>query len=108
MAGLTVAGFGVSCLPVDYFYSLVQQKKLIVAQTTKPTPRSQSCSMYLKNMYSALYQEIAELAREGCNFAVPYGPELKTFSVLDIGQEIECPILGRVGEEVIGCGCSDG
>lgn len=73
MAGLTVAGFGVSCLPVDYFYSLVQQRKLIVAQTTKPTPQSQYCSMYLKNMNSALYQEIAELARQCCNFAVPYG-----------------------------------
>src|SRR3546814_9431958 len=73
MAGLTVAGCGVSCLPEDYFYSLVQQKKLIVAQTTKPTPRSQYCSMYLTTMTTALYQEIAELARECCKFAVPYG-----------------------------------
>lgn len=73
MAGLTVAGFGVSCLPLDYFYSLVQQRKLIVAQTTKPMPQSQYCSMYMKNMNSVLYQEIADLAREYCNFAVPYG-----------------------------------
>jgi len=73
MAGLTVAGFGVSCLPLDYFYSLVQQRKLIVAQTTKPMPQSQYCSMYLKNSNSVLYQEIADLAREHCNFAVPYG-----------------------------------
>src|SRR3546814_7691482 len=86
MAGLTVAGFGVSCLPVDYFYSLVQQKKLIVTQTTNPTPRSQYCSMYLKNMNSALYQEIAELARESSNYAVPYGTAVTTCSVLDIGQ----------------------
>lgn len=78
MTGLTVAGFGVSCLPLDYFYSLVQQKKLIVAQTTKPMARSEYCSMYMKNTNSALYQEIAELARECCNFAVPYGSAVTT------------------------------
>lgn len=73
MAGLTVAGFGVACLPTDYFHNLVREKKLIVAQTTKPTPQSLYCSMYMKNMNSMLYQEIAHLARECCNFAIPYG-----------------------------------
>lgn len=73
MAGLTVAGFGVSCLPTGYFHSLAQQKKLIIAQTSKPSPQSQYSSMYMKNMNSALYQEIAGLARDSCNFAVPYG-----------------------------------
>lgn len=73
MVGLTVAGFGVCCIPIDYFYGLVQSRKLIVAQTTKPPPQSEYCAMYLKTANNMLYREVAEIARSVCNFSAPYG-----------------------------------
>jgi DNA-binding transcriptional LysR family regulator len=34
MAGLTAAGFGVSCLPRDYFADMVSKKQLVIARTS--------------------------------------------------------------------------
>ncbi|AHG62949.1 LysR family transcriptional regulator [Advenella mimigardefordensis] len=73
MAGLTVAGFGICCLPIDYFHPLVTSRKLAVMKTSKAPPRSLYCAMYAKNANAMLYKEVATLARDVCNFSIPYG-----------------------------------
>ncbi|MFT0546318.1 LysR family transcriptional regulator [Allopusillimonas ginsengisoli] len=73
MVGLTVAGFGVSCVPINYFRNLVRAGKLVVVQTSKPLPESTYCAMYAKDANSVFYGEIVEIARAVCNFSVPYG-----------------------------------
>ncbi len=73
MVGLTVAGFGISCVPIDYFRNLVQVGKLVVVRTSVPLPVSTYCAMYARDANSVFYGEIVELARASCNFSVPYG-----------------------------------
>jgi len=73
MAGLTVAGFGICCLPIDYFYPLVTSRKLSILKTTKAPPKSLYCAMYAKNANAMLYKEVAMLAKDVCNFGIPYG-----------------------------------
>ena len=73
MAGLTVAGFGICCLPIDYFYPLVTSRKLAILKTTKAPPKSLYCAMYAKNANAMLYKEVAMLAKDVCNFGIPYG-----------------------------------
>ncbi len=73
MAGLTVAGFGICCLPIDYFYPLVTSRKLTILKTSKPAPKSLYSAMYAKNANAMLYKEVATLAKDVCNFGIPYG-----------------------------------
>jgi len=76
MAGLTVAGFGICCLPIDYFRPLVTSRKLVVMKTSKAPPKSLYCAMYAKNANAMLYKEVAMLARDVCNFGIAYGSGL--------------------------------
>lgn len=73
MVGMAVAGFGVACMPEDYFSELFASRKLIVARTTKAMPSSLYCAMYAKQSNTMFYQEIARIAREVCDFSQPYG-----------------------------------
>lgn len=73
MAGMVVAGFGVACMPKDYFSALFASRKLVVARTTKAAPSSMYCAMYAKQSNIMFYQEIARIAREVCDFSQPYG-----------------------------------
>lgn len=73
MVGMVVAGFGVACVPEDYFAGLFSSRKLVVARTTKPMPSSLYCAMYTKQSNVMFYQEIARIAREVSDFSQPYG-----------------------------------
>lgn len=73
MAGMVVAGFGVACMPENYFSELFATRKLVVARSTKAMPSSLYCAMYAKQSNSMFYQEIARIAREVADFSQPYG-----------------------------------
>lgn len=73
MVGLTVAGVGVSCIPVDYFADVIRRKRLVVMRVTKPMPASVYCIMYRRQANSMLHSEIAKIARAVCDFGRPYG-----------------------------------
>lgn len=73
MVGMAVAGFGVACMPEDYFSALFTSRKLVVARTTKAMPSSMYCAMYAKQSNQMFYQEIARIAREVSDFSQPYG-----------------------------------
>ncbi len=73
MVGLTVAGFGVSCVPIDYFRNLIDAGTLLVLKTTKALPESVYCAMHMKDDNDFFYDEVADLARKTCDFSRPYG-----------------------------------
>ena len=70
MAGLTAAGFGVSCLPRDYFADMVNTRQLVIARTSVAPPQSVYCAMYRRDADAAFCQNVAELAESCCNFSV--------------------------------------
>ena len=69
MAGLTAAGFGVSCLPRDYFADMVNTRQLVIARTSVAPPQSVYCAMYRRDADAAFCQNVAELAESCCNFS---------------------------------------
>lgn len=73
MVGMTIAGFGVSCVPIDYFADLIRRRRLVALRTTKPIPSSQYNIMYQRQTNEMLYTEIVRIARGACNFGMPYG-----------------------------------
>lgn len=73
MVGMAVAGFGVTCMPEDYFADLFASRKLVALRTTKTTPSSLYCAMYAKQSNTMFYQEIARIARDVSDFSQPYG-----------------------------------
>ncbi|ANN79673.1 LysR family transcriptional regulator [Bordetella flabilis] len=73
MVGMTVAGFGVACIPTAFFSDLIKSRKLILARATKPMPSSLYCAMYAKQSNTMFYREIARIARDVCDFSRPYG-----------------------------------
>jgi len=73
MAGMAVAGFGIACVPKDFFSELFTSRKLIPIKTTKAWPTSMYCAMYLKQSNSMFYEEIARIARDVADFSKPYG-----------------------------------
>jgi DNA-binding transcriptional LysR family regulator len=73
MVGMTVAGFGVACIPTAFFSDLIKSRKLVLARATKPMPSSLYCAMYAKQSNTMFYREIARIARDVCDFSRPYG-----------------------------------
>ena len=69
MVGLTVAGFGVSCLPRDYFSDLFQRRELVPMRTTRPMPAPLYSAMYRRQSNEVFYSEVAEIARSVCDFS---------------------------------------
>ncbi|WYX27055.1 LysR substrate-binding domain-containing protein [Achromobacter xylosoxidans] len=69
MAGLTAAGFGVSCLPRDYFAEMVSARQLVIARTSTAAPQSVYCAMYRKGADDAFCESVAEVARSCCDFS---------------------------------------
>ena len=73
MIGLTVAGFGIACIPTAFTADLVSKRKLVLARTTKPNPTSMYCAMVPKRVNEALYREVATIARGVCDYSSLYG-----------------------------------
>jgi DNA-binding transcriptional LysR family regulator len=69
MAGLTAAGFGVSCLPRDYFADMVSARQLVIARTTLAPPQSVYCAMFRRDADVAFCESVAELAESCCEFS---------------------------------------
>lgn len=76
MVGLTVAGFGVACLPTEYFSDLFQQRHLIPMRTSKPLPAPLYSIMYHRQSNEMFYAEIAAIARSVCDYSRPFGNNL--------------------------------
>lgn len=72
LLGLTVAGLGVSYLPTDCFRYLADERKLEVIPTETMLPSVPYVAMYRKDRPHSLIHEIAELARECCDFRNNY------------------------------------
>lgn len=71
MIGLAVAGFGVTCVPSEYFSDLIKNRTLVLARTSKPAPAALYYAMYTRQSNAMLYQEIARIARGVCDFSRP-------------------------------------
>jgi len=69
IAGLTAAGFGVSCLPHDYFSGWIKSRRLLVMRTRIAPPRSVYRAAYRRDADSAFYHDLATLAQRCCNFS---------------------------------------
>lgn len=69
MAGLAVAGFGVCCLPEDYFNYLIQSGQLAMMRTDKPAPQSTYYALFRRDVDIRLSQAIAEIAAEVVDFS---------------------------------------
>ncbi len=70
MAGLTAAGFGVSCLPRDYFAEMVSTRQLVIARTSVAPPQSVYSAMFRRDADVAFCESVAELAESCCEFSV--------------------------------------
>ncbi|WP_442594008.1 LysR family transcriptional regulator [Parapusillimonas sp. JC17] len=78
MAGLAAAGFGICCLPREYFSDMVRQKQLVLLKTTVPAPSTLYCAAYRREAGSIFYESVAQLAKDCCDFSkargqTPYG-----------------------------------
>jgi len=73
MAGLTAAGFGISCLPRDYFSGMVSTRQLVIARTSVAPPHSLYCAMYPRNADSGFCAQVAQLAQGCCDFSATLG-----------------------------------
>lgn len=71
MAGLTAAGFGVSCLPRDYFADMIRNRQLEIVRTSIAAPQSMYSAMFRHEASSAFYESVARLAHECCDFGEP-------------------------------------
>jgi DNA-binding transcriptional LysR family regulator len=69
MAGLTAAGFGISCLPRDYFAGMVSARQLVIARTSTAPPQSLYCAMFRPQADVAFCESVASLARSCCDFS---------------------------------------
>jgi len=69
MAGLTAAGFGVSCFPREYFADMVRSRQLEIVRTSIVPPQSMYCAMFRREASSAFYENVAKLAHECCDFS---------------------------------------
>jgi len=69
MAGLTAAGFGISCLPRDYFSDMLGNRQLVVARTSTAPPQSTYCAMFRRDADAGFYQTLAEIAQQCCDFS---------------------------------------
>ena len=78
MAGMAAAGFGVCCLPREYFSYMVRNGQLALLRTAAPVATSQYHTLFRPEADSFLYQSIADLAAECCDFSNP--AQLATYS----------------------------
>ncbi len=69
MAGLTAAGFGVSCLPREYFREWIRTRRLCVLRTTVTAPQSVYRAAYRRDADASFYRELAQLAQRCCDFS---------------------------------------
>jgi len=69
MAGLTAAGFGVSCLPREFFNEWIRTRRLCVLRTTVAPPQSVYHATYRRDADASFYRELALLAQRCCDFS---------------------------------------
>jgi len=72
LLGLTIAGIGVSYLPVKCFKPLVSERKLRTVPTTPVLPRVPYAAMFRNDRPSAFTATVATLARSVCDFTRPF------------------------------------
>ena len=72
LLGLTVAGVGVSYLPVQCFKPLVAERKLRIVRTSPALPRVPYAAMYRNDRPFAFTALVAMLARSVCDFTRPF------------------------------------
>ncbi|MCU1728585.1 LysR family transcriptional regulator [Pseudomonas sp. 7P_10.2_Bac1] len=68
MVGLTVAGLGVTYLPLECFRPLVDEGKLTIINTEPPLPPVPYMAMYRNDRPSAFVSEVAVRAVDLCDF----------------------------------------
>lgn len=69
LLGMTVAGLGVTYLPLQCFEPLVLEGKLTVLETDPPLPEIPYVAMYRKGGRSAFKESVANSARSVCDFS---------------------------------------
>lgn len=67
---LAEAGFGLTCLPRDYFASDIECGRLVVVDSDPPIPDFQYGAFYRNEDRVGLVPRIAAMAREVCDFAI--------------------------------------
>ncbi|MBP6019250.1 MAG: LysR family transcriptional regulator [Burkholderiaceae bacterium] len=71
MAGMAAAGFGICCLPHEYFSYMIRNGQLGILRTDTPASISPYYALFRREADSSLYQSIAELAANCCDFSNP-------------------------------------
>ncbi|AWI58353.1 LysR family transcriptional regulator [Sinorhizobium fredii] len=69
LLGMTVAGLGVTYLPLQCFEPLVAEGKLVIIPTDPELPDIPYVAMYRSDRPSAFTTNVAELARTACDFS---------------------------------------
>jgi DNA-binding transcriptional LysR family regulator len=72
LLGLTIAGIGVSYLPVQCFKPLVAERKLRIVRTRPALPRVPYAAMHRNDRPFAFTALVATLARSVCDFTRPF------------------------------------
>lgn len=72
MAGMAAAGFGICCLPREYFAYLTQSGQLAEVKTEKPPALSTYYALFRQDVNSSLYANIAEIAAQVADFSNPF------------------------------------
>ncbi|SAI71382.1 LysR family transcriptional regulator [Bordetella ansorpii] len=71
MAGLTSAGFGISCLPRDFFSEWIRHRRLSILRTSIAPPQSVYRAAYRRDADASFYHDLAMLAQQCCDFSDP-------------------------------------
>lgn len=69
LLGMTVAGLGITYLPLQCFEQLITDGKLVVIPTDPELPDIPYVAMYRNDRPSAFTANVAEIARSTCNFS---------------------------------------
>jgi DNA-binding transcriptional LysR family regulator len=72
LLGLTIAGTGVSYLPVQCFKLLVAERKLRIVRTRPALPRVPYTAMYRNDRPFAFTALVATMAQSVCDFTRPF------------------------------------
>src|SRR5690606_13474266 len=71
LSTLTMAGFGISFLPSEYFSDLVEQGQLRLLHSTDPLPRVRYHAVFRNDGPTAFARKVALMAQQHCDFSKP-------------------------------------
>ncbi|MGA2991723.1 MAG: LysR family transcriptional regulator [Candidatus Korobacteraceae bacterium] len=72
LAGLTLSGLGISCMPHAYFRDLIAAGRLKMIRTSPSPPKLSYMVFYRNDRPGAFNAQIARLCKELCDFSIRY------------------------------------